>query len=560
MKKKKGSLTFMALFLTASMLAGCGSSPAGGQASSGEASSSGDESGTRAAAGEEGTAEGYQTTYGSKMFDDVTISVELFDRSNAPEGSTILNNKWVEYVNEQMGKVGIHVEFVSVPRSDEVTKMQTLMSSGTAPDITITYTYSYAEDYFNQGGIWDLSEFIDGEGQAQNMKAYLGDSVIDIGRNTEGNLYGIVAKRATTANSNIFLRKDWLDDLGLEIPTTADEFYDVVTQMVRNNPDGKNGVVGMSFWGVNNGDNPRNCMSLAFSQLAGEPKEIDIAHGFDYYYDPGMREYFRYINKFYNEGFMDKEYYTMTTDTFNSDIVTGSMGGFESNVNYSVDVLRGSLLKTLQENDPDADIISIPALKNVNDGVQYSATYSEGGLIAFCPKTADAEIVEACMTYLDWQCTQEGGFVLYHGFEGEHYDFDDAGIPVVKDAAYNSADKDWIRTDIFLVGNQGYFETVDDFNACTSKEAPGYEDHVIENYENSMAGTCIPATFYTSPSTPDLQTDLALVRSEYMVQCITCPESEFDANYDAFMKASEDAGIKTIIEERTAYFTEVYGY
>lgn len=110
------------------------------------------------------------------------------------------------------------------------------------------------------------------------------------------------------------------------------------------------------------------------------------------------------------------------------------------------------------------------------------------------------------------------------------------------------------------MGNQGYFETVDDFNACTSKEAPGYEDHVIENYENSMAGTCIPATFYTSPSTPDLQTDLALVRSEYMVQCITCPESEFDANYDAFMKASEDAGIKTIIEERTAYFTEVYGY
>ena len=53
MKKKKGSLTFIALALTASMLAGCGSSPTGGQASSGEASSSGDESGTGGAAGEE---------------------------------------------------------------------------------------------------------------------------------------------------------------------------------------------------------------------------------------------------------------------------------------------------------------------------------------------------------------------------------------------------------------------------------------------------------------------------------------------------------------------------
>ena len=39
MKKKKGSLTFMALALTASMLAGCGSSPAGGQTSPYAASS-----------------------------------------------------------------------------------------------------------------------------------------------------------------------------------------------------------------------------------------------------------------------------------------------------------------------------------------------------------------------------------------------------------------------------------------------------------------------------------------------------------------------------------------
>ncbi len=37
-------------------------------------------------------------------------------------------------------------------------------------------------DYFNQGRDLGFVEFIDGEGQAQNMKAYLGDSVIDIGR------------------------------------------------------------------------------------------------------------------------------------------------------------------------------------------------------------------------------------------------------------------------------------------------------------------------------------------------------------------------------------------
>lgn len=34
--------------------------------------------------GENGGESKYQTTYGSKQFDDVTITVELFDRSNAP--------------------------------------------------------------------------------------------------------------------------------------------------------------------------------------------------------------------------------------------------------------------------------------------------------------------------------------------------------------------------------------------------------------------------------------------------------------------------------------------
>ena len=36
------------------------------------------------ASGAEGGESKYQTTYGSKQFDGVTISVELFDRSNAP--------------------------------------------------------------------------------------------------------------------------------------------------------------------------------------------------------------------------------------------------------------------------------------------------------------------------------------------------------------------------------------------------------------------------------------------------------------------------------------------
>ncbi|SEG01755.1 putative aldouronate transport system substrate-binding protein [Butyrivibrio sp. Su6] len=550
--KNKVLKNSLAIALAATMVVGCGSTA---PAETGAEPKT--ETQTQTATSTESTdsataaeASKYQTTYGSKQFDNVTITVELFDRSNAPDGSTITDNKWTKYVNEQMNKVGINVEFVPVPRWDEVTKMQAMVASQTAPDLTLTYTYAYAEDYYNQGGTWNLSEFIDGADQALNMKKYLGSDVIDIGRNESGELYGIVAKRATTAKSNFFIRKDWLDKLGLEIPTNPDELYTALDKMVHENPDGMTGVSGAIIW---NGWN----LKQVFSKIAGDPLKVNVCGGgedvIQDYYDPGMYDYYQFLNKLYNGGILHQEYYNLAEDDFKSEIVTGNLGFCEYSVNGNVDVLRGSLLKTLKENVSDADFVSIPQFKNINDGQVYSAAYGAGGLIAFCPKTASEEVVEACMTYLDWMCTEDGGFVLYHGFEGEHYDMVD-GVPVVKDAEYNAQDKDWIRTDLFIVGNQGYFETVDDFNKCTSKEAPGYEDYVIQNYEYALAGTLNHDASYTSPSTADLITDLNIAKDDYQVKMITCAPEEFDQMYNEYMDELKSVGIDTIISEREEHY------
>ena len=154
MKKKKVLSGLLALAMTASLFAGCGKAAG----TSAEGGSSAEAGGNEAAAASEGAGEeqasssGYQTTYGSKQFDNVTIQVELFDRENAPSGSTITDNKWTNYVQEEMKKVGINVEFVAVPRSDEIDKMTSMMAGGIAPDIVLTYTYSKAKDYYDQGG------------------------------------------------------------------------------------------------------------------------------------------------------------------------------------------------------------------------------------------------------------------------------------------------------------------------------------------------------------------------------------------------------------------------
>ena len=103
----------------------------------------------------------------------------------------------------------------------------------------------------------------------------------------------------------------------------------------------------------------------------------------------------------------------------------------------------------------------------------------------------------------------------------------------------------------------GYFATAEEFNASQAAEAPGFEEFVTQSFENSLSGTVINAEAYSSPSTSELTTDLGLVRDEYKVSCVTCPEDEFEATYAEYMSELEKAGIQKIIDERIEYFSSM---
>lgn len=502
----------------------------------------------------------FQTTFGSKTFDDVTITVEVFDRSNAPEGSTVIDNKWVDYINENMSKVGIKVEFVAVPRSEEVSKVQLMMASGTGPDLMLCYTGSIVEGFFNDGGTYDLAPYVDGADQAQNLRAYVGEECLNVGRNADKALWAIPARRSVTASQNLFIRKDWLDELGMQVPTTVDEMYTVIKAFKEKNPDGRDDVIASGFSTCKKSSDILGVMSYAFSNSVADEKTFKINAGSPadmIYSDPGIGEYFKWMNKLYNEGLMDPEYYVGNDQTMKEDFVNGKLGVFEINVNYNVDSMRGSLLQTLKQNDPDADIVSIPPLKNVNDGQQYNTGYPVNGAFVFVPQTC--KNVEAAVTYLDWLATQEGGFTLFHGMEGEHFNYDAEKTPVIIDAALNATDKDWIRHDLFLIGNQGYYKTPEEFAKATSKEAPGYEQYVIDNYNNASLGIVRNDSTFTAPTFTEKNTEISLIRDEYFVKLVTCKPEEFDSNLAEFKTKLKNAGYDSIVQERTDYYNTVYG-
>ena len=551
MKSKGKVLALVLLFSVLISMLGCTVIPGGNTA---DPQTGGNATNDTSGAVEQ--TKGFQTTFGSRNFGDTTITVEVFDRSNAPEGSTVVDNKWVDYINESMGKVGIKVQFVAVPRSEEVSKVQLMMASAPGPDLMLSYTSAVVEGFYNDGGTVDLAPYIDGADQARNLKQYISEQCLNVGRNAQNELWGVAAKRSTTARQNLFIRKDWLDALGLAIPTTVDELYHVLDQFKNNNPEGKTNVIASSFATCNSGY-PAGVMSYAFMKSVMDETTFNINSGSTtdlIYTDDGFAEYMRFMNKLYNNGLIDTEYYVNNDfgQTVKEYFVNGQLGCFEEGVNYNVDNLRGSLLQNLKASNPNAEFISISPMKNVNGGKVYNNGYPVNGAFVFVPKTC--KNVEAAVTYLDWMATKEGGFAIFHGFEGEHFKYDDAGTPCIIDTQYNAADKDWTRHDLFLVGNQGYYQTTEEFAKATSKELPGYEQYVLNNYENATVGIVKNETTFTAPTYTKMNAEISLIQDEYFVKLITGSAESFDKTLAEFKEKLKNLDYDKIIQERTEHY------
>ncbi|QHQ62378.1 hypothetical protein Ana3638_17625 [Anaerocolumna sedimenticola] len=210
-------------------------------------------------------------------------------------------------------------------------------------------------------------------------------------------------------------------------------------------------------------------------------------------------------------------------------------------------------MQNLKQNIPESEFISIKPFKNVNDGVIYNTSYPINGAYVFIPKTAKNP--EACLEYLNF-LAGNGGFTIFHGFEGEHFEYDN-GIPVVKDAEYNAKTKDWTRHDLFLVGNQGYYKTEDEFMNATAKELPGWEKYVLENYNNAIAGTRLFEPTFSAPTMVEQSANIQITNDTYSVKAITCPPAEFDAVVAEWKSELQKYGLDDIIAERTEYYNSI---
>src|SRR5690625_566204 len=125
----------------------------------------------------------------------------------------------------------------------------------------------------------------------------------------DGKIHGI-PRNQPAVDQGIKLRKDWLDNLGLPVPTTLEEFADTLEAMVKGDPDGngKNDTIGhVHSYG---GTGIHAAFSVGFG--AFDPVYDDDGGMIHYNLHPGFIKTVDYFRDLFDRGVLPKEFAIMS--------------------------------------------------------------------------------------------------------------------------------------------------------------------------------------------------------------------------------------------------------
>ena len=486
------------------------------------------------------------------------ITVEIFDRSN-DGGTDPTNNKFTDFIKKGMlEKHNVEVEFVRVPRWTEVDDMNNLLAAGDAPDICVTYSYPTIQTYANMGGVLDMNPYLtEYKDQLPNLYALLGDYNIFYDQDPEtGAVWAIEALLAERARINTFIRKDWLEKLGLAVPTTIEEFEACLVAF-RDNAETLLGAdaAKMAPYTTSYDIGWRNDHLLcSFVPDAATDEELYI-NGFDdrHLLYPGYKEGVRVLNKWYNMGLIWKDFalYGSGDTTEDNNLKAGFVGAFTHNWDYPFRNGEDSIHANLKRNvGEDAVFIAVECFKN--DAGAYRKFLADSvDRKVFFPATNDEPL--ASMLYVDFISSPEVVKYLQIGDEGVNHTVTENGAIATMAAVAPDIQNSGMNIDYTITVNGLNLFDTELTNKSKALNYAGVESEYVE-----LALTCSThdgrtvAHFNVGAISAEegVGTSLTEKRDTFLCQAVVASEADFDAIYDAGMADYLASGGQDIIDER----------
>ncbi len=200
---------------------------------------------------------------------DITLTVGVVQTPFIADFET---NYFVQWLEE---RTGVKLDFIQFPSDNAAEKVLLALStndSANLPDMFLSigmtanntiFGPAYAPQWYDQDMIIPLNDLIDQYGVNINIAL---EKALEYGYNirpwmtsADGNIYSLPAFSASLTNSypnKLWINQGWLDALGLEMPTTTDEFRDVLRAFKEKDPNGNSQADEIPLAGAKNAFGP----------------------------------------------------------------------------------------------------------------------------------------------------------------------------------------------------------------------------------------------------------------------------------------------------------------
>lgn len=366
--------------------------------------------------------------------EDITLTIGL---SPSPL-TTDYENNYITNLLEQT--TGVKLDFVTLPAdgAEAKQKLSLMVASGEKlPDILVLGLSSSEILSYGSGGYFlPLNDYVNNHAYYWNLSMdkwateKQKEDVLKHAYSTDGNIYGypqFYCDPADASSLYMSINKVWLDNLGLTVPTTTNELYEVLKAFKEQDANGNgdpNDEIPLIGHTTGLGDVNLFLMNaFVYDAFAGQTQyQLTAQEGqlSAPFITPEYREGLRYIRRLVEEGLLSPMSYSQTDAELKSiiqapddqDSVVGALVAHPSPI-FGTDVAR-----TL-------DYVGIPSLKGPQ-GVQWAPFGLQlGNYNTYI--TADCEYPELAYRVIDACAETSLSMSIRFGEEGVNWRYVDGG-------------------------------------------------------------------------------------------------------------------------------------
>jgi len=551
MYTKKIGAWVCAVILVVSILSGC----TGNAANTDEPASSPSNGNTATASQNEGANQISEEKITITALAAPFPEVKLFDFDYDKNHFT----KWLE------DNTNIHINWVTAASVGDITqKLSLMLSSGEIPDIMFlnNFSPSVQKQYGDQGLLLPLNDYIDKYGvwtkkMFEEMPETKAAVTLD-----EGEIYALPAYAEDPHLSSFYkmwIYKPWLDKLGLKVPETTEQLYEVLKAFKDKDPNdnGKNDeipLLGNTAW---LSWDPTTFLMNAFVYYDSEKKMIMNNGKIEpVFTKPEFKEGLKYMQRLVREGLLSAESFAMDFNQFKQAV---------ENPNFPLVGAMPSHAPFVAADTRHSDYVAIAPLKGPQ-GVQYANyhyTTNNMGVVISSQTKHPVEVFKL----LDFLYSEEATIRMTIGREGHEWDYAKEGDgpggngqqakykKLATESAYNQNEGEK-NVNWYMIGNYYNPKSLQDSFVAQESE----QDNLMKVLEKATTelyapyqpdkAILLPQTIVLSEEESAEITDIEITITDYVTETMSqfiLGRDDIDQAWDGYLKELDKMGLAKLI-------------